>query len=134
MGCDIHGVVERRWKGKWIAARTLDNVQTTDVKYGRAVASALERNYERFAALAGVRGDGPEARGLPDDASDTSRMLFETKGDHTPSWPPLVDAARIFKDTEGTSLKHWSDMPAYYYFGIDQEPLDEYRLVFWFDS
>jgi len=134
MGCDIHGVIERKWKDKWVAVRTLDHWH--DYKGKFVTPSAKERNYERFAALAGVRGDGPEARGLPDDASETALMRFETEGDHTPSWLPLKEAAEIFKATDRylseQPEEHWS--PAYYFFGIEAENLDDYRLVFWFDS
>lgn len=135
MGCDIHGVVERKWKGKWVAIRTLDHCH--DGKGQFVTPAAKERNYERFAALAGVRGEGPPARGLPEDASETSAMRFETEGDHTPSWLPLKEATEIFRDTDWYLSKNPEQAQyanAYYFFGIEDENLDDYRLVFWFDS
>jgi hypothetical protein len=141
MGCDIHGLVERKVNGKWICWRTLNPVHTSRPdEHGSSFASpaALSRNYERFAALAGVRGDGPDARGLPDDATDTATHLFETEEGHTPSWLPLQEATDIFLATERYDLREFDrKYPAYYYFGVESEsdgPLSDFRLVFWFDS
>lgn len=148
MGCDIHLVVERRIKrgplpDQWVAVRTmLHGFATAEPRQphgmNHARPACVERNYDRFAALAGVRGDGPEARGMPEDASDTARLLFETCGGHTPSWLPLADAARIFVETEFYNL---SDVdrkyPESHYFSIEPEvdgPREDHRIVFWFDS
>jgi hypothetical protein len=146
MGCDIHGVVERRASQgllgeKWVAVRTLHGF-TADRpnEYGSRYAFniARSRNYERFAALAGVRGDGPTPRGLPEDASETSRLLFKTEGDHTPSWLPLSEAAAIFLATERSELTDFERKYAVStYFSVDtgdNEDWRDYRLVFWFDS
>ncbi len=143
MGCDIHGVIERKWNGRWVGWRTLDHIHTNrPKKTGDHLScfqtpAALDRNYERFAALAGVRGDGPEARGLPDDASETSKARFEIDGDHTPSWLSLDDACRIFSETEYVELDDFDKKyPEYFYFGIEESdgPKSDFRLVFWFDS
>jgi hypothetical protein len=139
MGCDIHGVVERFWNDKWVAFNTLSSIHGV---YGRQpggfdIPLARSRNYERFAALAGVRGDGPEARGLPEDASDTSKMLFDLIGDHTPSWLPIEEAAAIFIGTERYPLDSFQkSFPLNTYFGMDERdgPPSQFRLVFWFDS
>lgn len=99
MGTDIHGVVEHRTPdAKWIAMRTLDLVIDEDGNLHRP--AALECNYKRFAALAGVRGNGPAPRGLPGDASDTARLLFERGGYDDPSWLPLDEATGIFATTD----------------------------------
>lgn len=142
MGCDIYGVVERRVTGdeRWIAYRTLDSISNIyGKKYGAfAEPVALSRNYERFAKLAGVRGDGPKARGMPADASETSLLRFKQRGGHTPSWLPLIEACDIFVATErGTVSDFDRNYSQYFYFGIEPEvdgPLSEFRLVFWFDS
>ena len=139
MGADIHGVVERFWNDKWVAFRMISPFHGI---YGKKpgefdVPLARSRNYERFAALAGVRGDGPPPKGLPADASDTAKMLFEMEGDHSPSWLPLREATAIFKNTERYGLdKFATDYPAYTYFGVEEQdgPLEQFRLVFWFDS
>src|SRR5882672_4508786 len=130
MGCDIHLVVERRIKqspmpDKWIAVRILEHINTAEKqKYDMnfATPAAKERNYERFAALAGVRGDGPEARGMPADASETAVLLYRIEGNHTPSWLPLSEAATIFAETEYHELTEFDrKYPTYHYFGIETE-------------
>lgn len=124
MGCDIHGWVEKKVGEKWIAVRELEG-------------QAEYRNYERFAALAGVRGEGPEPRGIPPDVSETTGYhigRWDTDG-HSHSWLPLTEAATIFLQTRGTPAgDDWeSRYPGSAYFHID-EPDDSYRLVFWFDN
>jgi hypothetical protein len=137
MGCDIHVVLERRWKEQWVG---LDH-------HG---AHACERNYERFTKLCGVRAelgeDYPEPRGLPDDASPLSQMQFEGWGmdAHSASWHPLQDFVRICLETEFDpenaflNDKDPRKEPYYYYFGLYADEgdfdLNEYRVVFWFDN
>ena len=75
MGADIHGVVEKRVRldgvDKWVA-----------VSFLRYPDKGKERNYTRFAALAGVRGDGPRPKGAPGDMSESGRLhLLEDEGD-----------------------------------------------------
>ena len=120
--------------------RTLDCIIDADGNEHRP--AALERNYARFAALAGVRGDGPAARGLPDDASDTARWLFDAGGYDSPSWLPLDEATRIFAMTDARGLFGSGDVPEFgthgggndAYFGVNSGEGPEFRLVFWFDS
>ena len=58
MGCDIHIVAERLTApDTWIGIRDFHSFH--DKVGGWCFPAALERNYERFAALAGIRGDGP---------------------------------------------------------------------------
>lgn len=139
MGCDIHGVIEKRTdSGKWVTIRTLDGAgRDQDGKW--ICPAATVRNYRRFAALAGVRGDGPDARGLPDDASETARWKFENEGDHTPSWLPLVEAAQIYcvtdyRETDSREETYRQQFPCSFYFGEDADDVSDLRLVFWFDS
>ena len=69
MGCDIHGVLEVKWNDKWIG---LHNYPYSE----NANHYTMYRDYAFFAALAGVRGPGPEANGLPKLISDLTE--FET--------------------------------------------------------
>lgn len=138
MGCDIHLVVERLHKGKWVAVDTFNGHESG---YGKGWTSpiARSRNYDRFARLAGVRGEGPEARGLPENASDTTKALCEKWGQdgHSHSWLTLEEAAKIWLETEryndiGDFAKKY---PGSFYFGIDPECDPEpHRIVFWFDN
>lgn len=141
MGCDIHLVVERRVEQRWVAVRIMRSISTAaPINYGMnfATPASKERNYDRFAALAGVRGPGPAPRGLPDDVSETSRFLFELLDRHTPSWLPLSEAAEIFAATERHELNDFDrKYSMYHYFNIEPEtdgPAEDHRLVFWFDS
>jgi hypothetical protein len=141
MGTDIHGVVEEQVSpGRWVAIRTLDRFIDEDGK--RLEPACLVRNYRRFDALAGARGNGPAPRGLPDDASETARHLFETVGDHSASWLPLDEASLIFAQTDfrkaiQAKLADFVAKPdgghnVYYFSEIGDG--ENYRLVFWFDS
>lgn len=129
MGCDIHGWVEKKWRGKWVGVRQFND-------------AADARNYQRFAELAGVRGAGPEPKGLPDDISDSAAADSEGWGvdGHSHSWLTLKEAAPIFLRTmrigDDTSdypreylYAHFFDVYAY-----EPESIDDYRIVFWFDN
>jgi hypothetical protein len=139
MGCDIHLVVEAKTdKGSWAAINTMNTVARLTAE-GAGVTyvypAAEDRNYTRFAALAGVRGEGPAPLGLPDDASETARFLCsEWGGDaHSHSYMPLAKAAIIF----GATSEHSGEkIPSNYFFGVPVSSLGEreYRIVFWFDN
>lgn len=137
MGCDIHLVLEvkdgRGWTGlhSFAAYRQNGNAH-------RCFPPATTRNYTRFARLAGVRGEGPPPRGLPSDPSDLTDMLTRQWGsdDHSHSWLPVKDAAMIFMQTDNPeSLDDYAkEHPETHYFNVDDDQVDQYRLVFWFDN
>lgn len=137
MGCDIHLVLEKKWtdhKGrtKWVGI-PMERCPRT-------------RNYHRFGLLAGVRGDGPDARGLPDDASDLARMEIERwDGDgHSHSWCPLREFVQACLASEHDPEKMLdaedprTKDPFCHYFGLEffwgDDGPDNYRVVFWFDN
>ena len=140
MECDIHISVERKVENKWVCVDTMRGHRTQPRRndgYSYSFPIATSRNYDRFASLAGVRGDGPEPSGLPDNISETTRYFVDFYGGdgHSHSWLPAAEAAKIFLDTEWSvepddMLKKY---PAEEYFSID-DGLDEHRIVFWFDS
>lgn len=123
MGCDIHGVVEKKVGDKWVMVNRLQ---------------AGDRNYARFASLAGVRGDGPEAKGLPEDLSESGQLAVDEwdLDGHNYSWLELSEAAKIFLATHYNPTHMMRSFPEYEFFGIEREDNDgsEYRLVFWFDN
>lgn len=141
MGCDIHMVLERKNDaGKWIGIDTFSSHHAAYNAGDWFVPNARARNYDRFAALAGVRGDGPKPLGLPEDISDTTELLSSDWGGdgHSHSWLPIKEAAKIFLNTDrlpaapDSLAARW---PESYYFGVDDESgLDDYRIVFWFDN
>jgi hypothetical protein len=143
MGCDIHLVLEQRSGDKWVGINTFAGhhrgawlVKEGDFDWSSSVARS--RNYRRFAALAGVRGDGPSPRGLPVDASDTTILLTAQWGrdGHSHSWLPLKEAAAIWKETGGILDKFADEHPESYFFEASFEPgtMDDFRVVFWFDN
>ena len=126
MGCDIHGWIEAKVDGKWIAVREMKDDT---------------RNYERFAALAGVRGYGPKPKGVPEDVSETAAFHIREWGNdaHSHSWASVPDAAAIFLKTDFLPDDGYrSKYPMEAYFGVDGErdsvPPELHRLVFWFDN
>jgi hypothetical protein len=125
MGCDIHGWVEKKVGPKWIAISPFND-------------HANERNYKRFSALAGVRGEGPKAKGLPLDVSDTAGYDSEQECGHSHSWLTLEEAIPIFLavryETGETRSEYVLKYPASHFFDIECDDLSPYRIVFWFDN
>jgi hypothetical protein len=126
MGCDIHGWVEKKHNGKWVAVKELKD---------------RDRNYERFAMLAGVRGVGPSPLGIPTDVSDTAKYDIDKWGTdgHSHSYLPLEEAFKKFKASIFFAAKnkdYYSEWDAFgvEIEGIKNESWDDYRLVFWFDN
>ncbi len=149
MGCDIHLVLEKKHGKKWVGIDTFAGHQQPKWMVAKGMSGysspiARERNYERFAALANVRGPGPKPRGLPKDASDTTKLMVERWGGdgHSHSWLPLAEAANIFDKTNGpqdSDDDFVSKYPTSHFFGVDvsegsNEKISDYRVVFWFDN
>jgi hypothetical protein len=150
MGCDIHLYLERkaevRGETKWVGL-------------GEIRSAASNRNYALFARLAGVRGDGPEAKGMPEDASDLSVMAAEDYGDdwHSHSYCSLkeflvtyvkttmpeqvtVMAAELLENKSDVLDKLARDLFDLWdvfdkeYWGSTGKHPPEFRCVFWFDN
>lgn len=142
MGCDIHGVVERRVDNKWITVKILGALHRGKPHaYEFASDAGRSRNYRRFAALAGVRGSGPAPKGIPDDASETAKYLIERIGvdGHSHSWLSIREAIEIFDKTENWPEDAKPDVwprayPSDLFFGVDSTEIEDHRLVFWFDN
>lgn len=143
MGTDIHMILQSRKKGIWRHKAAID----------------LDRNYDLFAVLAGVRANIPSnedivispARGLPKDiggeidikesgsiyieiGNESSIPYLFFLGQHNFSWLTLREVLKHY-------IKHWKSQEV-------KEPLDYmlnkikryvkpkgmYRIVFGFDS
>jgi len=134
MGCDIHAYLERKVEDKWVMVK-----QVGFHKYDPG--NFCNRDYNYFAALAGVRGGGPEAKGLPDDVSDSVQMHsndWNTDG-HSHSYMPISEAIALYKFIHSEAPKY--DDWVYHLFGEETEIIEEYRggiksyrVVFWFDN
>lgn len=168
MGCDIHPVLERRWKNektgetKWVGVHAYPYARIQSVWHkGKKLdvnhyhmPGPQRRNYDLFAKLAGVRGEGPEPRGLPYDVSDLARMeIGDEDGDlHSHSWATAreyvaaalaVDAehdeglrkAMLTQNSEEPRIKnpylHYMEIAIYEDEGNSP---DDYRIVFAFDN
>lgn len=140
MGCDIHIVLERKNAAfGWVG---IDSFKGHETRSGLALPLARSRDYRRFAALAGVRGDGPEPLGVPDDASPLSKMLINdwAEGGHSHSWLPAKEAAELFaarrwpNESPIDPESHEAKYPWGHYFGIEADDVENYRIIFWFDN
>ncbi len=142
MGCDIHLVLEQYdtdlgWVG-------VDTFESHEGGHGKGWCRPIvrERNYKLFAAIAGVRGEGPPPRGIPDDASATTRFLVKQWGEdgHSHSWLPLDDAAREWNAERYPGEKrldpndYRARFPKSFWFGVDEDDATVFRVVFWFDN
>lgn len=132
MGCDIHGWVEKKVRGKWIGIEPFKE-------------STRDRNYLRFGKLANVRSDGPEPKGLPPDVSDSAGYDAECwNGDgHSHSWLTLEEATKIWLETQWVPndaearARHERWVKKYPYsefFDVETQDVSDYRVVFWFDN
>lgn len=141
MGCDMHAHMEIKVNGQWH-------------HYSQP---SVNRNYDFFSALAGVRRygdtDTPIAggRGIPTDATFTTRFDYE-KGwgsdAHSPSWISDKECLKLEEQFEAHNL--WCDIfdHAYLFGNYITSPMvhpsdaehiikagyEEARIVFWFDN
>ena len=116
------------------------------------------RNYELFSALANVRGDGdgPDPKGLPQDVSEYVDVEFQGWGmdAHSESWYSARDFVRVYTNIgvevdeekplspyvvslitdggEDAVAKFLSEKASVYV--PEEESVDLYRFVFWFDN
>ena len=149
MGCDIHIVIEQKYGSNWIGI-----INSESIPYGTLDPDPTMRNYQFFAALAGVRGDGPEPKGIPEDASGLSRMYIEgrDKDGHSHSYMPLKDFISTWLSVHDdvlpivTKEKLRGDTYRAEYNKVvrglsmntiwtyESEKIDDIRVVFWFDN
>ena len=136
MGCDIHTVLEQYWEEgeRWV---------------GIANGVCDDRNYTRFGMLAGVREEGPDAKGLPSDASDMALMLYDRDDDlHSHSYNDITEFMDIFCRTEHMDdtqtkaymqamidgrLTEWA-MREFMNLRVEEERNSIYRVVYCFDN
>jgi hypothetical protein len=141
MGCDIHLHAEVKIKGQW----------------HHYSAANIDRNYDLFGKLAGVRRDfTPIAapKGLPQDLSVVTAVELArwNTAAHTHSWLNAAEI-RALKDwgkTQSwwkcaTNFRDWEDESVGYLFDNDWSgfvthpheyppDLEDIRWVFWFDN
>ena len=133
MGCDIHVHTEMKINGRWC------NYGTPDVP----------RSYNLFTKMAGVRDRGivepiSLPRGIPDDASDITKLMYSwwEVDAHSASWLSLSEMEELkqwlltsarepqyFSCYFGEILSHYHDMQVEVTYVIE-----DVRMVFWFDN
>jgi hypothetical protein len=137
MGCDIHCYCEIELEGQW---HLYDQIK-------------IERDYELFGAMAGVRR--PEemmfkVKGLPPDCSKVVRLESIRRGDdiHSHSWLSLKEIAKVLERFPRTGVAcndNYLFGHSYVYISerleigeLDPTEFPSYvedvRWVFWFDN
>ena len=166
MGADIHTFIERKMpSGGWAFVSNLDSVvyakalwSSDTPKFVHAFYLVNGRNYQLFARLASVRGDGRDPQGLPDDVSEMVQMYADGwSGDgHSHSWLSASDFADDYYGVEAIESGEEEAMTEYHQntlkvdknyavlqflqemcgiSGIaDETQANEFRFVFWFDN
>ena len=130
MGCDIHGTIEKKVGGEWVMVNRL-----------HYSGDSTTRHYKRFAALAGVRGNGPSPKGIPGDVSASTKLYIDEWGldGHSHTFYPIKEAADIYLNTvyeNETRTDYQKKHPVSAFFDIDAagSDLDNYRCILWFDN
>jgi len=93
MGCDIHILVEAKHKDSkgWFL---------TDLDFN------INRDYDLFKRIAGVRGPGPAPLGFPEDISDGSKFTIDRWGvdGHSHTYMSIEDLCKLtFEHTYDTN-------------------------------
>lgn len=146
MGCDIHIHVEASFR---------DPFKPSGADWHHITAIQGARDYQAFADIAGVRGDGRgiwKERGIPTDATETTKLCWQLdqgKCVHNPSWASdrEVGDYNHLKRCSGWFEKNI--MGNYYHFGDYLDSWLKYpndypslrkhgyqgaRIIFWFDN
>ena len=99
MGCDIHLYLEYKIAN---AAWQADRHHILDEDGVLHEADVAYREYELFAALAGVRGRGPKSKGLPEDVTDKVRSESDRWGEdgHSHSYTDLSVFKKVLKNMD----------------------------------
>jgi hypothetical protein len=154
MGCDIHMVYEEKYDTEWVGVHAYPHLNTPAFGGGLpepmirgAWPRITERHYELFGKLAGVREDGPEPLGVPEDVSQLARvMIAGWDGDgHSHSYLSLDEFARRYARCERVVTEAAADrlrggdgfhnIKIICAGGVDVDDNErEARIVFWFDN
>jgi len=166
MGADIHTYIERKMpSGNWAFMANLDCVlyskalwSSDTPKFVHGFYVVNSRNYELFARLASVRGDGRDPQGLPEDVSEMVQMYADGwAGDgHSHSWLSASDFADDYYGVQAIESGEEEPMTEYHQntLKVDKNyavlqflqemcgvsgigevtQANEFRFVFWFDN
>lgn len=112
MGCDIHMYLERKIDdGEWHIHPEHKKSESDGYIVDNPELTVTHRHYDLFAKLAGVRGHGPQPKGVPDDVSPEVEDVIEDYGldGHSHSWISIEEFEKIlnklkFKPTDETTI------------------------------
>lgn len=137
MGCDIHYVVEKNVKGKWLGIFK-DSPQNGFAK---------ERDYDFFAEIANVRGQSTlnhYPKFLPTDIGELALyQILECGTDgHSHSHMSIKEFSEIALKVKNSRFKTEYDIKYPwellfgnpYFLNTDDDKIEDYRIVFWFDN
>lgn len=161
MGADIHMYAEKRLKsGEWATVNTFAPVAKqamglpAENAYDWMFYEVEARNYRLFANLAGVRGFGPEPKGIPDDASPLFKEFAASWANdgHSHSYCSASQFIECYLDTldsTDTLVKNYAAwvldvgannaalrfLDTYCAIRVSEDDkADNYRFVFFFDN
>ena len=155
MGCDIHFVLEKRKKGKdnWLgvystSAPSPERATSRNTDCHDHGVLLEQRDYRFFAALAGVRGEGPEPNGLPEDMSELAQDFVDgwrenghshghcTAFEFISTWDLANNDGKL--TAEATKRRLAGNLYAanslYALLGIYFDEFDDFRVVYLFDN
>ena len=137
MGCDIHYVVEKKIEGEWIGIMR---------KYPIS-GFAGDRDYAFFAEIAGVRGVSDTTvypRFIPHGISKLALHEITREGPdgHSHSWMSIKEfsesALRVnpdrFQDPYDSAHPWEALFGGPIFLDTDEDKIEDYRIVFWFDN
>lgn len=136
MGCDIHYVVEKKVEGKWVGQFS---------EWPRS-GFAADRDYEFFAELVGVRGKSTRnnyPRFLPPGVSELALTKAIDRGcdGHSHSWMPITEFSEIAVAVSPSRFKEADKKQPWealfgnpIFLNTDDDKIEDYRVVFWFDN
>jgi hypothetical protein len=163
MGADIHLFAEKKLRNnEWATVQTFSPInkkalglESTGGYLGWLFFIVEGRNYQLFAKLAGVRGNGPQAKGVPDDASPLYREYVDSwrNDGHSHSWCTAAEFITRFIDTldkddpivkayagwvlevgHGNAVLTFLDNYCGIRINEGRDKADDYRFVFFFDN
>lgn len=162
MGADVHMFVEKKLRNdEWAIVQTFSPINKKALGlestggYDWLFFIVEGRNYALFAKLAGVRGNGPQAKGVPDDASPLYREYVDSwsSDGHSHSWCTATEFVARFLETQdsrdpivkeyaGWVLNRGQDNAVLTFLDNycavpirdGEDKADDYRFVFFFDN
>lgn len=162
MGCDIHYVIEKKFNDKWVGVYCsggspllLTTKEAASNPFGNPVepwrsiynrrSAFSSRNYAFFGKLAGVRDNGPPAKGLPPDMSELAYLCAgDWDGDgHSHSYDTLyafcskwleVTDEKALAAVVGAEVSDQHSPVFDFLTGCSGKEAREIRVVYWFDN